>query len=313
MAIVTLTINPALDISTSVAELVPEVKLRCEAERVEPGGGGINAARTITSLGGEVLALHCSGAETGQRLCVLLDEAGVEHRAIPVAWRTRESFAVTERCTERIFKFILPGPAVSGHEIEAIEAAVAGAIGPGDYVLASGSLPIGAPDDMYGRIAAIAADAGARLMVDAHGPALAGALGPKLFMIKPNWREFDTLVGRRRPLEDPARHESALELVAAGRAEVVVVTEAERGAFVATARGSFAIRPPAVEVISPIGGGDAFAGAALLALSRGEPIAEACRLGAAAAAAAMGTVGTEPPAREDVERILAGVELRELS
>jgi len=289
---------------------VPEVKLRCEAERIEPGGGGLNAARTITSLGGEALAMHCCGAETGERLCELLDEEGIEHRPIPIAWRTRESFSVIERCSEHIFKFILPGPALSSHEVDAIVAAVTDAVGTGDYVLASGSLPVGAPDDLYGQFAAIAVAAGARLMVDTHGAALEKSLGRGLFMIKPNWREFDALVGRSRPLDDPKRREDALGFVADGHAQVVVVTEGERGAFVATADDSFEVRPPPAEVVSPVGGGDAFAGATLLALSRGVSIEEACRFGSAAAAAAVGTVGTAPPAKEDVERILTAVTVR---
>jgi sugar/nucleoside kinase (ribokinase family) len=92
-----------------------------------------------------------------------------------------------------------------------------------------------------------------------------------------------------------------------------VITEGARGAFVATPEGSFAINPPEAEVISPIGGGDAFAGAALLALSRGEPVEEACRQGSAAAAAAVGTIGTQPPGREAFERILARVRSQALS
>ena len=283
------------------------MKLRCEAERVEPGGGGINAARTIAALGGEATALHCSGAETGERLCALLDAEGIEHRPIATAWRTRESFSVIERSTEQIYKFILPGPAVSGHEIEAIEAAVAGVIGTGDHLLASGSLPVGAPPDLYGRIAAIVDGAGAKLMLDTAGEALKQALGPKLFMIKPNWRELDALVGAERELDDPSRREDAVRLVADRCAQVVAVTEGERGAFVASAEGSFEVRPPEVPVISPVGGGDAFAGATLLALARGEGLEDACRLGSAAAAAAVGTVGTAAPGRAEVERILAGV------
>lgn len=196
---------------------------------------------------------------------------------------------------------------MSAHEVEAILAAFAAAVGAGDLVLASGSLPPGAPDDLYGRFAAIAAGAGARLMVDSHGAALAGALGRDLFMIKPNWRELDALVGRDRPPDDPHRHRDAAALVESGRAEVVVVTEGARGSFVVSAAGSFVVRPPDVEVISPVGGGDAFAGAALLALARGRPLEEACRYGSAAAAAAVGTVGTAPPARADVERIFASV------
>ncbi len=283
------------------------MKLRCEAERIEPGGGGLNAARTIKALGGEATAMHCCGAETGRRLCELLDEEDINHHPIPIAWRTRESFAVTERRTERLFKFVLPGPALSMHEVDAIVDAVTAAVGAGDYVLASGSLPIGAPDDLYGQLAAIVDAAGARMMLDADGPALGKALGHGLFMIKPNWREFDALLGSPRELDDPGRREDAVKFVASGRAQVVVVTEGERGSFVASRDGHFEVHPPRVEVISAVGGGDAFAGATLLGLARGESLEEACRLGTAAAAAAIGTVGTAAPAGEDVERILAAV------
>jgi 6-phosphofructokinase 2 len=284
------------------------VKLRCEAERVEPGGGGINAARTIKALGGEAIAIHCSGGETGARLCELLDEEGIDHRPVPNAWRTRESFTVTERSTERLFKFILPGPALSTHEVDAIVAAATAAVGDGDYLLASGSLPMGVPVDMYGRIAATVAAAGGRVALDTYGPGLRNALGRNLFMIKPNWREFDELVGKRLPPGDPRRRDAAVKLVAARRAKVVIVTEGERGSFVTSRDGSFEVRPPPVEMISAVGGGDSFAGAALLALSRGETLEEACRYGAAAAAAAVCTVGTSPPDRDDVERILESVE-----
>jgi 6-phosphofructokinase 2 len=283
------------------------VKLRCEAERIEPGGGGLNAARTINALGGESIAMHCCGAETGKRLCELLDEEGIDHQPIPIAWRTRESFAVTERRTERLFKFVLPGPALSTHEVDAILAAVTAAVGAEDYVLASGSLPVGAPDDLYGQLTAVVDGAGARMMLDAHGPALDKALGRDLFMIKPSWREFDALLGNPRELDDPERREDAIRFVADGRAQVVVVTEGERGSFVASRDGQFEVRPPRVDVISAVGGGDAFAGATLLRLARGASLEEACRSGTAAAAAAVGTVGTAPPAKDDVERILAAV------
>jgi 6-phosphofructokinase 2 len=283
------------------------VKLRCEAERIEPGGGGLNAARTIKALGGEAMAMHCCGAETGKRLCELLDEEAIDHHPIPIAWRTRESFAITERRTERLFKFVLPGPALSMHEVDAVVEAVTQAVGAGDYVLASGSLPIGAPDDLYGQLATLVDGAGARMMLDAHGPALGKALGHGLFMIKPNWREFDALLGTPRELDDPGRREDAIEFVAHGRAQVVVVTEGERGSFVASRDGHFEVRPPRVEVVSAVGGGDSFAGATLLGLARGASLEEACRYGTAAAAAAVGTVGTAAPVKDEVERILATV------
>ena len=75
--ILTITLNPALDYSTSVDEMVPEVKLRCSDPHIDPGGGGINVARAIRQLGGQAVALIAIGGATGAQLLQRLTIEGV--------------------------------------------------------------------------------------------------------------------------------------------------------------------------------------------------------------------------------------------
>lgn len=302
-ALVTLTLNPALDLGCAVEHLEPAVKLRCGPERVDPGGGGLNAARAIHALGGEALAVHCAGGLTGRRLQALLDAEGVAQRVVAIHGETRQSFAVSERRSGEQYRFVLPGPRLSGDEWRAALEVAAAEVAPGGLVLASGSLPQGVPHDAYARLARRVADAGARLVVDCHGPALEQALRAGVYMIKPNWREFDALF-ERAASSDEERAERAVGLVRDDAAEIVVVTLGARGTLLTTATDQRLISAPPVEVVSAVGGGDAFAGACLLALARGWPIEEACRHGVAAAAAAVATPGTAPPLRDEVERLL---------
>ena len=78
MKIVTLTLNPALDKSTTTKRLVPEDKLRCEAPTYEPGGGGINVSRAIRTLGGNSLAIYLAGGPAGEKMEELLQKDKVD-------------------------------------------------------------------------------------------------------------------------------------------------------------------------------------------------------------------------------------------
>ena len=110
--IVTLTMNPALDIATSTDRVVPTHKLRCAAPRYDPGGGGINVARAVHALGGDAVAIFPAGGAAGEMIRHLLDEEDVAYDAVAITGFTRESLAVEERATGNQFRFILPGPEI---------------------------------------------------------------------------------------------------------------------------------------------------------------------------------------------------------
>lgn len=300
--VVTLTLNPALDLATDVNRVEAGPKLRCGPVRRESGGGGLNVSRAITALGGSTLALHASGGAIGAMIEEHLVGEGVAQRRLPVAGTTRENLAVRERASGQQFRFVMPGPTLTEAEWRgAVNAAVNAA--DGGYLVASGSLPPGAPEDIHVRLARALAPGGTRLLIDTSGPALRASLAGGVHLVKANYREFDELAGR--VLSDAEREELAARIVRDGGAEVVVVTLGPAGALVASADEVARIAAPVVErPDSAVGAGDSFMGAMAFGLASGRPLIDACTLGVAAAAAAMLTPGTEPCRRTDVERML---------
>lgn len=301
--IVTVTLNPALDVSTSVDRVVAERKLRCGPPHADPGGGGLNVSRAIRELGGESLALYLAGGPTGERLHELLEQAGVGHRALPTAGATRENVTVTETSTALQFRFQMPGPRVEPTEWQGVLEALDRLSPRPAYLVASGSLPPGVPDDFYARAGRAAAGIGARVVLDTSGAALRVAVeSGGIHLIKPNLRELEQLASRQA-LDEAGQEAAAEEIVAAGRCDVVVVSLGAAGALVVSAEGRTRMRAPTVPIRSKVGAGDSTVAGLVLALARGLPLAEAARFGVAAGAAAVMTAGTELCRRTDVERL----------
>lgn len=119
--IVTLTLNPAIDKSTEVEQLIPEKKLRCREMLVQAGGGGINVSKAIKELGGESAAVFPYGGVNGQLLLQLMDELSLKAEAVSIEGNTRESIVVNELSTNREYKFVLPGPSIHKEELEKIK------------------------------------------------------------------------------------------------------------------------------------------------------------------------------------------------
>lgn len=305
-AIATLTMNPALDVTTSTGQVEPTHKLRCTEPRFDPGGGGINVARVVHALGGDVTAIFPSGGPAGAALETMLSAMGVPVAPVPIAGATRESFTVDEASTGRQYRFVMPGPTLGEAEQARVLEVLAALPGPPGYVVVSGSLPPGCTPDIYRAIAAQCRRTGARLIVDTSGPALAACEGLGLYLIKPSYSELGALAGRSVSAEED-QVSAARELRARGFAEVILVSLAERGALV-VAEGVEA-RFPAIPVQakSAVGAGDSMIAALTLALSRGEALKEAVRWGIAAGAAALMGAGTQLARREDVERLYAGM------
>jgi hypothetical protein len=103
--IVTFTMNPSIDVSLSVERVAPFHKLRCAAERRDPGGGGINVARVMKRFGADVTAMYPIGGALGQLLRRLVDQEGIPGLTTPISGETREDFTVHERATDLQYRF----------------------------------------------------------------------------------------------------------------------------------------------------------------------------------------------------------------
>jgi 6-phosphofructokinase 2 len=301
--IVTLTMNPALDIATSTDRVEPTHKLRCAAPRYDAGGGGINVARAVHALGGDAAAVFPAGGAAGEMINHLLKQEGVRHHTIAISGFTRESLAVEDKATGQQFRFILPGPEISKRDQERCLDQLSLVVEKADYIVASGSLPLGVPEDFYARVAGLAQALGKRLVLDTSGAALKSA-GQGVFLLKPSLRELQDLAGREIRT-DRDQETAAQEVVRHGLSEIVVLSLGAEGSLLATAEGCERFAAIPVEARSTVGAGDSMLAGIVLGLTRGLALRDAVRFGMAAGAAALLGSGTELCRRSDVERLYA--------
>jgi len=300
--IVTVTPNPAVDLSTAVDRIVPVYKLRGTSQRRDPGGGGINVARVVKRLGGDVRAIYPAGGAMGDLLGRLLDAEGISSLALPIAGETREDFFVNETSTGQQYRFILPGPRLAEHEWKACLAAVAALEPFPRFLVGSGSLPDGVPHDFYAQLARLARQRGASMILDTSGPALAAAAAEGVDLIKPNLREMRELCGGTP--EDPAAWEAAARaLVEQGGARIMALTMGHRGAALVTRDKILRAKPLAINPLSAVGAGDSFLGALVSGLAAGQPLEHCFRIAVAAGAAALLNPGTDLGRQEDIVRL----------
>jgi len=303
--IVTITMNPALDIATATEVIVPSAKLRCDEPRYDPGGGGINVARAARMLGVEALAVFPIGGGSGQMVEILVKREGVPHLAVPIEGITRESLAVVERRSGKQYRFLLPGPPLSAADQKRCLDTLASHVVGATFIVASGSLPPSVPHDFYRKIGAIAESCGARFVLDTSGEALTGT-DCRIFMIKASLRELEQLRGAVIA-DDAAQERAAQAVVAEGRCEVLVVSLGGEGALLATRSGCQRFPAVRVSVLSSVGAGDSMLAGFLVALVRGWALAEAVKYGIAAGSAAVLRPGTELCRRDDTDRLFGEI------
>ena len=306
-ALITLTLNPALDLATTTDHIAPTHKLRCGPVQRFAGGGGINVARVLHRLGADVCAWALAGGAAGTQVRQLLAAEGVPTLLQPISGDTRENFSVVETTTSQEFRFVLPGPTLQPAEWQACLDALATHTPPPRWLIASGSLPPGTPDDFYAQLARAASGRGVRVAVDTSGPPLAAALQAGVALVKPSLRELRDVM--QKPLEHAADWCTAAQsLVHSGAANIVALSVGEQGAVLATHEGVW--QAPALNVpatTGTTGAGDCFLATLVWALDRGDAPAEALRWGVAAGAAALLHPGTTLAQADDVRRLVRSV------
>jgi 6-phosphofructokinase 2 len=304
--IVTLTMNPTVDVSVEVPRVEPDVKLRTGRPRRDPGGGGINVARALRRMEVDAPACFPSGGASGELLERLLGEEGVETMPVAVEGIIRENLTVAEE-EGRQYRFVLPGPELSEDECAAVLDRLERRDPPPGWLVASGSLPPGVADDFYGRLARWARERDVRFAVDSSGAALRGALEEGVDLVKPNARELGQVV--EGPVEEERQQvEAARTVVAQGGARIVAVSLGAGGLLLVTGESCERVPAPSVRPVSRVGAGDSAMAGLVLGLARGDSALAAARRGVAAGAAAVMTSGTELCRGEDVERLYRGME-----
>jgi len=285
---VTVTANPAIDHTLRVPGFRAGAVNRVASEDLSPGGKGVNVAAALRMLGVGVAATGFLGADNDEVFTAFLAEQGIGDRFLRVAGATRTGIKVVDddgTTTDLNF----PGGPVYPDDVRRLVGAVGDLAGGVAWVALSGSLPPGAPVDLYAQLTWAAHDGGASVALDTSGPALAAALDAGPDLVKPNAAELEELVGRRLP-DLAALQDAVAEVQAAGVARVVVSLGAA-GALFVDGEDAIAARPVPVTVASTVGAGDATVAGTIAALLRGESLPDAARLAMACGATAVATVG----------------------
>src|SRR3954452_22035696 len=132
--IVTLTLNPALDLAADAEAVVHTHKVRMHHEHADPGGGGVNVARVLHELGADTLAMVVAGGASGRVLEEMLDEAAVPRRSVSIRGRTRVSLNVLDNSSGYEYRFVPEGPTLTDDEWRAVLTAVEQC--PGEWLVA---------------------------------------------------------------------------------------------------------------------------------------------------------------------------------
>ncbi|MEV4545931.1 1-phosphofructokinase family hexose kinase [Micromonospora echinaurantiaca] len=247
--IVTVTLNPALDITHTVASLVPHSSHRVTDVAAQAGGKGVNVARVLHALGLPTVAVAFRGGRTGAAVAADLDRHGIAHRLVDTAGESRRTFTVVDRGSGDATVFNEAGPAVSGAEWQALREQVHRLLAGASVLVLSGSLPPGLPDTAYAQLAGAAARAGVPVILDAAGPPLRAGVAAGPDVVKPNATELAEATGLPDPL-------AAAEALRAAGARAVVASLGPAGLLAVTPDGTFRAEPPAPLAGNPTGAGD---------------------------------------------------------
>lgn len=302
--ILTVTLNPALDLSARVERMVAGPKLRMSDPVMEPGGGGVNVARAIHELGGAVMAWVALSGTAGAQHSALLRAQGVDVHVFDAPGETRSNWAITDAQGAQ-YRLQLPGPEWRAQAAEAALTDICAQAAA--LVVLSGSQPPDMAAD-FPQVLARRLGAG-RLIVDISGEPLRQSLDQpdaqaRPYLLRMDQAESEAQAGRALP-DIATAAEFATALVARGVAEHVCIAQGAHGSVLAGPDGlALHCRPPEVVVKSKVGAGDSFTGAFTLALAQGQDMAVALQWGTAAAAAAVMTEGTALCRREDFARLV---------
>lgn len=300
-----LVVGPNLSIDQTVA--VPRFEVgtihRVPSILRLAGGKGTNVARALRTLGEKPLLCGFAGGAAGKQLAAYLRAEGIARRLVPISGETRVCFSIADDATGAQTEFYEAGAPVSEAEIAALVAHVEACLQGRRWLIVTGSLPVGAPADLYARLIALARRQGVRTLLDARGAALAAGVAERPDVVKVNRVELAEYLGRA-PSALGAVAEAAAE-VADRLGGIAIVTLGSDGAVAASPEGRWQVMPPAVRARSPVGGGDSAAAGVVTGLARGLALPAAVRLAVAAGTASALHLGAARFTRAEVEEIHA--------
>ncbi len=311
MQIITVTLNPTIDITYLVSELVFDDTNRALGVLKDPGGKGIDVSRVISELGGNSKAFVLLGGYTGYEIKDRLKKLGLNLEVINIKGETRTNVIIEDNYTHDQIRINAPGPEISPEEREWFLKKLLSLKPQDGFLVLSGSIPRGFEPDIYRVLIDEFNQKGFKCILDADGEPLKEGVKAKPFMIKPNTYELERLLDMSiKKIDDYI--EAGKKLLEDG-IEIIIMSMGAKGAILACESGFYRAVPPRVAVQSTVGAGDSLVAAFVWNYSQsGDPV-DAFKWGVAAGTATALTPGTQLCSRIDVENLYKRIKLKRIA
>jgi 1-phosphofructokinase/tagatose 6-phosphate kinase len=311
--ILTVTLNAAIDRTVAVPNFRLGHRHRAVESRTVAGGKGINVARALKRLGRPVIATGFAGGPTGTRVLEQLREEDVLTDFTRIAAETRINMAVIDPTSGEQTEINERGPAVSAEEVETFVARLRYLAKGARLCVIAGTLPPGAGPDLYARLVKDMGEREVPVVLDAEGEAMLAGLRSGAAIVTPNEREAEELVGQEFADRDDLV-QGLSELIRLGAAEAAITRP--DGCLAAVGENAerrfLEVRTEPLDPVSTVGSGDAFLAGFVAARYDGRPPEECLRFAVACGAESTQHFGAGSIDPAEVERLLPGVESREL-
>lgn len=281
--VVTVTLNPAIDLTCSISEFKTAAVNRVTSSRTDAGGKGVNIARLLRLFDLPVAATGFLGLDNLHIFEKLFRERGISDDFIRIPGETRTGIKILDDTTHSTTDINFPGLAPTADQFRQLQESLKQSAATAEIVIIAGSIPAPLPPESVGELVQTAREAGAKVFVDTSGPALSHAISARPALIKPNQDELGEYLGR--PLEDTNEilHE-ARKLISQG-IDTIIVSLGSQGALFVSAETALMSTPPRIKPVSTVGAGDAMIGSFAAGLLKGATFADCARLATAVSAA----------------------------
>ena len=308
--IFTVTLNPAVDRELTVDTISFDTVLRALDWQVDCGGKGFNVARMLKSLGISSMALGFAAGKSGEMLAEKLKALGIETDFVWVEGETRTNVSIVSAENGQYVKVNEPGPTITETDLGLLAKKIGERVVAGDWWVLAGSLPPGVPPTYYSELITIIQSAGAKVFLDTSDEALRQNCAAKPLLVKPNDEEAHELTGL--PVGTKEEIAAVGAAISAMGPANVIISLGKKGAVLVNDGQAWLAASPKIEAANPIGAGDSMVAGVVWGLSQGDSMQDALCKGIACGAATAGQKGTSVGSLEQVNQLLAEVQLQEV-
>lgn len=305
--IITVTLNPAIDKTAQVEQMVPNGLNRLNNIILDVGGKGINVSKAIKELGGKSICTGFVAGSNGKWIEEKLDSLGLEYKFRHVEGNTRINLKVLDR-DMNLTELNDAGDEIHENDLRYLKEDLLEMVHPDDIVVLAGSVPAGVPTTIYHELITLLKEKGAKVVMDADGELFTNGIEAGPTLIKPNKYELCKYFGLEEDVTDVELVSHAKKLLYKG-IETVVISLGSKGAIFITNEETAYV--PGLDIIahSAVGAGDSMVGALTYGISEGLELIPLIKLAVATSAGAVMTKGTKAPNRSVVEMLMKEVQI----